>query len=50
MDPPPMDKEKALALLRTAIESGAKAMVPILLNEGINVLSINTPCKLNFIK
>ena len=43
------DKEKTMALLRTVIDSGAKTMVPILLNEGINVLSVNTSCIKQFL-
>jgi len=40
-----IDKEKTITLLRTVIQTGAKTFVPILLNEGVNVLSISTPCK-----
>lgn len=46
MDRPPFDKEKAKLFLKTAIESSAKVLIPIVLNEGVNVLTLDKTCKI----
>lgn len=47
MDRPPLDTSKSIELIKKLSEKSARALVPLILNEGFNVISLEADCNSN---